>query len=158
MVLTVIGDIGADGANYLSVEFHGDVGSLSMEERITVANMGVEMGAKTAVFPADDVTRDYLKKAGVPDGWEAIWADADAPYAKTLTYDLPKIAPVVAKPHTVDNVVPAVEIKDLNINQFLIGTCTNGRLSDLKAAAAILKGKKVHQGSRLLVLPASRAI
>jgi homoaconitate hydratase family protein len=158
LVLTIIGDISASGANYQSVEFHGDVTSLSMDDRITVANMGVEMGAKNAVFPVDDVTTGYLKKAGAPRGWEPIWADGDAPYTKILTYDLSKIAPVVAKPHTVDNVVPATEIKDLAINQFLIGTCTNGRLSDLQAAAGILKGKKVHEGSRLLVLPASRAI
>jgi homoaconitase/3-isopropylmalate dehydratase large subunit len=158
LVLTIIGDISASGANYMSVEFHGDVGSLSMEARITVANMGVEMGAKNAVFPADDLTRAYLDKAGASDRWEAVWADADAAYAGTLTYDLTEIVPVVAKPHTVDNVVPAAELKDVAINQFLVGTCTNGRLSDLRAAAAVLKGKHVHAGSRLIVLPASRSI
>lgn len=158
LVLTIIGDISASGANYMSVEFHGDVGSLSMEARITVANMGVEMGAKNAVFPADDLTRAYLDKAGASDRWEAVWADADAAYAGTLTYDLTEIVPVVAKPHTVDNVVPAAELKDVAINQFLVGTCTNGRLSDLRAAAAVLMGKHVHAGSRLIVLPASRSI
>ena len=158
LVLTIIGDIGADGANYLSVEFHGDVASLGMEERITIANMGVEMGAKNAVFPVDGITGNFLKVAGAPKGWEAVWADPDAEYVKTLEYDLSKIGPVVAKPHTVDNVVPVDEVKGLEINQFLIGTCTNGRLGDLRCAAGILEGKRVHKAARLLVLPASRQI
>ncbi|HVP58230.1 MAG TPA: aconitase/3-isopropylmalate dehydratase large subunit family protein, partial [bacterium] len=158
LILTIIGDIGADGANYLAVEFHGAVGSLTMEDRITIANMGVEMGAKIAVFPVDDLTKAYLKHAGVAKGWKAVWADKDASYLKTLHYDLTKIVPVVAKPHTVDNVAPARDLKDVPINEFLIGTCTNGRLGDLRAAAAILKGKRVAAGSRLIVLPASREI
>ena len=158
LVLTIIGDIGADGANYLSVEFHGDVASLSMEERLTIANMGVEMGAKDAVFPVDDLTRRYLAGAGAPRGWKPVWADSDASYIRTLEYDLARIVPVVAKPHTVDNVAPAREMKDVKIQQFLIGTCTNGRLGDLRTAATILKGRKVAAGSRLIVLPASRAI
>ena len=158
LVLTIIGDIGADGANYLSVEFHGDVASLGMEERITIANMGVEMGAKNAVFPVDGVTEEFLKAAGAPKGWEAVWADPDAEYVKTLQYDLSKIGPVVARPHTVDNVVPVEAVKGLEINQFLVGTCTNGRLGDLRTAAGILEGKRIHKAARLLVLPASRAI
>ncbi len=158
LVLTIIGDIGADGANYLSVEFHGDTGSLSMEERITIANMGVEMGAKNAVFPVDGVTEAFLEVIGAPGGWKAVWADPDAGYVKTLEYDLSKMIPVVAKPHAVDNVVPVDEVQGLEINQFLIGTCTNGRLGDLRTAAGILQGKRVHKASRLLVLPASREI
>jgi homoaconitate hydratase family protein len=158
LVLTIIGDISASGANYMSVEFHGDVGSLSMEDRITIANMGVEMGAKNAVFPVDDLTTRYLGAAGAPGGWKAVWADPDASYAKTLTYDLSAIVPVVAKPHSVDNVVPVADLKDLPINQFFLGTCTNGRLGDLHVAAQVLKGKRVNPNSRLLVLPASRSI
>jgi homoaconitate hydratase family protein len=158
LVLTIIGDIGADGANYLSVEFHGDIGSLSMEDRLTIANMGVEMGAKIAVFPVDRLTEDYLTTADAPKGWKAVWADKDASYINTLHYDLGKIVPVVAKPHSVDNVAPASDVKDVKIQQFLIGTCTNGRLEDLHAAAKYLKGKRVALGSRLLVLPASRTI
>jgi 3-isopropylmalate/(R)-2-methylmalate dehydratase large subunit len=158
LVLTIIGDIGADGANYLAVEFHGDVKSLSMEERLTIANMGVEMGAKIAVFPVDDLTRRYLAAAGAPKGWKPVWADSNATYIKTLEYDLAKIVPVVAQPHSVDNVVPARDLRDVKIQQFLVGTCTNGRLGDLRAAAAILKGKKVAAGSRLIVLPASRTV
>ncbi len=158
LVLTIIGDIGASGANYLSVEFHGDIAGLTMEDRIAIANMGVEMGAKNAVFPVDDVAREYLKQAGKPGDYEALWADPDASYIKTLTYDLSKIVPVIARPHTVDNVAPVTELAGTEINQFLIGTCTNGRLGDLKVAAAVLKGKRIHPGARLLVLPASRDI
>jgi homoaconitate hydratase family protein len=158
VILTIIGDIGASGANYLSVEFHGDVASLSMEDRITIANMGVEMGAKNAVFPVDDMTREYLEQAGAPSGWEAVWADPDASYVRTLTYDLDRIVPVVAKPHTVDNVVPVREVEGTPVNQLLIGTCTNGRIGDLHQAANILKGKRVHRDTRLLILPASRKV
>jgi homoaconitase/3-isopropylmalate dehydratase large subunit len=157
-VLTIIGDIGASGANYLSVEFHGYTAGLSMEDRIAIANMGVEMGAKNAVFPVDDLTEAFLKKAGAPAGWEPLWADPDAEYVKTLAYDLSKIVPVIAKPHTVDNVAPVTELMGTEINQFLIGTCTNGRLGDLKVAAEVLKGKHIHKNARLLVLPASRDI
>jgi homoaconitate hydratase family protein len=158
LVLTIIGDIGASGANYLSVEFHGDTASLTMEDRIAVANMGVEMGAKNAVFPVDEVTEAFLKRAGALEGWEPVWADPDAEYVKTLTYDLSKIVPVIAKPHTVDNVAPVTELEGTEINQFLLGTCTNGRLGDLKVAAEALKGKRIHRNARLLVLPASRDI
>jgi 3-isopropylmalate/(R)-2-methylmalate dehydratase large subunit len=158
LVLTIIGDIGADGANYLSVEFHGDVANLSMEERLTIANMGVEMGAKNAVFPVDGVTEQFLESVGAPRGWDATWADPDAQYVWTLDYDLSKIGPVVARPHKVDNVVPVDQVAGLEINQFLIGTCTNGRLGDLRVAAGILEGKRVHRNARLLVLPASRQI
>ena len=158
LVLTIIGDISASGANYMSVEFHGNVGALDFESRMTVSNMGVEMGAKNAVFPVDDVTERYLQNIGAVGKWEPVWADDDAVYQKTLEYDLSKIVPVVATPHKVDNVTAAGELGDITINQFLIGTCTNGRLGDLQTAAAILRGKHVHPGSRLLVLPASRDI
>jgi homoaconitate hydratase family protein len=159
LVLTIIGDVGAGGASYRSVEFHGDLEGLSIEERITVANMGVEMGAKAAAFPVDAVTREYLAAVGVePGDYEEIWADPDAEYERVLEYDLGKIEPVVALPHTVDNVATVREHAGRPIHQFLLGTCTNGRLSDLRAAAAILDGKHVPPGSRLLVLPASRAV
>jgi homoaconitase/3-isopropylmalate dehydratase large subunit len=116
------------------------------------------MGAKVAVFPVDDLTRRYLAEARAPKGWKPVWADRDASYVKTLEYDLAKIVPVVAQPHSVDNVVPARALRDVKIQQFLVGTCTNGRLGDLRAAAAILKGKKVAAGARLIVLPASRTV
>jgi homoaconitate hydratase family protein len=159
LVLRIIGDIGADGADYASVEFHGDVGNLSVEERFTIANMGVEMGAKIAVFPVDERTMDYLKAAGVPrNAYEPVWADKDAQYARELTYDLAKLEPVVACPHKVDNVKNVSEVAGKKIDQCLLGTCTNGRLNDLHEAAAVLKGRRISPKVRLLVLPASRTI
>jgi homoaconitate hydratase family protein len=144
LVLTLIGQLRADGASYRAVEFHGDgVASLSLDERMTVANMGVEMGAKVAVFPPEDPDR---------------WADPGATYERTVTLDLAALEPVVALPHTVDNVVPVREAAGTRIHQCLLGTCTNGRLGDLEAAARILRGRHVHPGVRLLVLPASRAV
>lgn len=159
LVLTIIGDVGAGGATYCAVEFHGDVAGLPVDERFTVANMGVEMGAKIAVFPPDEVVLDYLESIGVSrDDYEPVWADPDADYARELTYRLDEIEPVVALPHKVDNVKRIGEVEALRINQALLGTCTNGRLSDLRVAAAILAGNEVDPGVRLLVLPASRAI
>lgn len=158
LVLRIIGDIGADGANYQAVEFHGDLSHLLQDDRFTVANMGIEMGAKLAVFPVDDLTRAYLAEHAPGQAYEPVWADADARYSRELSYDLSKLEPVVAKPHTVDNVAPIGEVKGTKIHQALLGTCTNGRLSDLRAAASILKGKKLAKGVRMLVLPASRSI
>ena len=159
LVLTIIGDIGADGANYCAVEFHGNVESLSVDDRFTIANMGVEMGAKIAVFPVDKRTREYLSSIGVTQSdYEPVWADEDAKYLKELTYEMGQIEPVVALPHTVDNVKPVGEVAGIQMHQFLLGTCTNGRLSDLEAAADILDGKTVAQGARLLVLPASKEV
>ncbi len=159
LVLSLIGEIGADGASYRSVEFHGDVAGLSLEERFTIANMGVEMGAKNAVFPADGITRAFLDGRGVPEeGYRAVWADPDAAYVRELAFDLGEVVPVVARPHTVDNVVPVTEEAGVRFDQFLVGTCTNGRLPDLRAAAGILRGRRVAPGTRLLVLPASKAV
>lgn len=159
LVLHIIGDMRADGATYCSVEYHGDVDSLSIEERFTISNMGVEMGAKTSVFPVDDVTKNYFNSIGVEKtAFESAWADEGAQYILEKEYNLSDVEPVVAAPHTVDNVKKVSELKDIHVDQCLIGTCTNGRLSDLEAAAKILKGKKVHPETRLLVLPASKSI
>jgi 3-isopropylmalate/(R)-2-methylmalate dehydratase large subunit len=159
LVLRIIGDIGADGADYAAVEFHGDVANLSVSERFTIANMGVEMGAKIAVFPVDEQTIEYLEQAGVPrDSYEPVWADGDAEYVRELKYDLAALEPVVAKPHTVDNVCPVSEVAGTKIDQCLLGTCTNGRLNDFHEAANILKGRHISPGVRLLALPASRAV
>jgi 3-isopropylmalate/(R)-2-methylmalate dehydratase large subunit len=159
LVLTIIGDIGADGANYCAVEFHGELGSLSIDDRFTIANMGVEMGAKIAVFPVDAVAERYLGSIGLsPQSYQALWADADAGYARELAYDLGRIEPVVACPHQVDKVKPAREMAGIEIQQVLLGTCTNGRLSDLEVAADMLEGKQVAAGTRLLVLPASKRV
>jgi len=159
LVLTIIGDIGADGAAYAAVEFHGSTSALAVAERFTIANMGIEMGAKIAVFPVDDKTRAYLAATGLePAAHEPCWADAGASYVRELRYDLGAIVPVVACPHQVDNVRPAAEVAGIEIDQVLIGTCTGGRLRDLEIAARLLDGHRVAPGVRLLVLPASKRV
>jgi len=159
VVLHIIGDISASGANYCSVEFHGNIKQFSVEERFTIANMGVEMGAKNAFFPVDNITTKYLKSIGISTSqYTAIHPDEDASYSKELKYNLSDITPVVALPHSVDNVKKIIEVEGLDIQQCLIGTCTNGRLSDFKISAQILKGKKVHPNVRLLILPSSRQV
>ena len=159
LILHIIGNISASGANYCSVEYHGDFSQFSIDDRFTICNMGVEMGAKNSVFLVDKVTFEYLDKIGIDrSNYSPISPDSDACYSQELVYDLNKIEPVVACPHTVDNVKPVSEIEGLEIQQCLIGTCTNGRVSDLKIAADILHGKKVHSSVRLLILPASRRI
>jgi len=159
VILYIIGDISASGANYCSVEYHNDVTQFSIDDRFTFANMGVEMGAKNSVFFADDVTKKYLSSIDVSDdSYDAIYPDENASYHQELSYDLSDMVPMVACPHTVDNVKPALELSDIKINQCLIGTCTNGRISDLEIAADILKNRKVNPNVRLLILPASKSI
>jgi homoaconitate hydratase family protein len=159
VILQVIGDIGADGAAYCSVEFHGNIGRFSIDDRFTMANMGVEMGAKAAMFPVDAVTEAFLQSAGGSAGtYTPVWADADACYVRELHYSLSDIPPVVACPHTVDNVKPVTDVEGRAIDQCFIGTCTNGRLSDLRVAADILRGRRVAGTTRLIVLPASWSV
>jgi len=157
VILYIIGDIGSSGADYCSVEFHGDLKQFSVGDRFTIANMGVEAGAKNAAFPVDKVTIEYLKSIGVTN-YTPVWADSDASYFKELTYDLSTISPTIACPHNVDNVKPVSELAGLEIEQCLIGTCTNGREKDFEIAANILKGKKVSPDVRLLILPASKNV
>ncbi len=158
IILRIIGDIGAGGAGYKAVEFHGNLAALTIEDRISMANMGIEMGAKIAVFPVDDTTRKYLSEHAPGSDYEPVWADADAAYIRDLTCDLSTLEPVVACPHSVDNVKSIKEMEGLPVNQAFLGTCTNGRLSDLQTAAGLLKGKHVAHGVRFLVIPASREI
>jgi len=159
VILHIIGDISASGANYCSVEFHGDVDQFSVEDRFTIANMGVEIGAKNAVFFVDEITKKYLLSIGKNESsYDPIYPDNNASYIKELEYNLSDIVPVIACPHTVDNVKAVTDLSGLEIQQGLIGTCTNGRLSDLKIAADILKGKKISSDFRLLILPASKDI
>jgi homoaconitate hydratase family protein len=160
LILTIIGKLGADGANYMAVEFDGPaVERLSIEDRFVIANMGIEMGAKIAVFPVDEVTETYLGTIGVRRyRYDPVWADDDAEYARRIVMRLDKLEPVLAMPHTVDNIEMAVEHEGEPIHQCLLGTCTNGRLSDLRTAAKIMRGKKVHPEVRFLVLPASRSV
>ncbi len=159
LILYIIGKIGADGANYASVEFHGDVHNLTIDDRITIANMGVEMGAKNAVFPVDDITLQYLSSiGGTGSDYEISWADDDAEYAEIIEIDLSQVPISVAVPHSVDAWKTIDEVEGIEIDQCFLGTCTNGRLSDLKIAAEILWGRKVSPNTRLLVLPASRKV
>ena len=158
VVLHIIGDLRADGANYRSVEFAGEtVREMSVASRMVLTNMAAEMGAKNAVVEPDDKTRAWLQ-GRVKDGYEEIHADPDATYERVVVYDVSGLVPQVARPHTVDNVVAAKEMAGTRINQALIGTCTNGRLEDLEAAAEILRGKQIAPNVRLLVLPVSREV
>lgn len=155
LILTIIGKLGADGANYKAVEFHGTgLASLRINERMTIANMGIEMGAKIAVFPADRITQKFLFSPEICS--KALWSDADAEFCETHDFDLSEIEPVVARPHTVDNVCPVRELPETKVDQVYLGTCTNGRIEDLTSALKIMKGRAVAPSVRLLVGAASR--
>jgi len=159
LVLHLIGKIGADGATYKALEFGGEgLENITMSGRFTIANMAVESGAKVGLFPTDSITRDYLKAQGRAKDYKPLSADEDASYEKTINIDLASLEPTVAKPHSVDNVAPARELKGTKIQQVFIGTCTNGRLEDIAIAANILKGKKHHPQTRLIVAPASPSV
>ena len=158
LILHIIGMIGVDGALYKSMEFTGPgVASLTMEDRLCVCNMAIEAGAKNGIFPVDEVTRAYLngRSQRTPVYYEA---DPDAEYEKTIEIDLDKLEPTVSYPHLPENTHPASEGKDIRIDQVVIGSCTNGRLEDLAAAAAVLKGHALAPFVRLIVTPASRAV
>jgi 3-isopropylmalate/(R)-2-methylmalate dehydratase large subunit len=159
LILHLIGQIGADGATYKSLEFHGSaIKKMSMSGRFTIANMAVEAGAKVGLFEADETTRGFLKAEGRGRDFRPLAADADAVYEKTIRINATKLEPTVAKPHTVDNTALAKDLKGTKIQQVVIGTCTNGRLEDLEVAAAILKGKKAAKNVRLIIAPASRQV
>ncbi len=159
LILYLIGKIGADGATYKALEFGGPgVANVSIPQRLTVANMAVEAGAKAGIFPADELTRRFLAEQGRPDDYKPVTADDDAVYEKTIKIKLSELEPMVAKPHTVDNVVPVKEIAGTKIQQVSIGTCTNGRIEDIEIVAKILKGKHRHPKTRLIIAPASRDI
>jgi 3-isopropylmalate/(R)-2-methylmalate dehydratase large subunit len=159
LILHLIGTIGADGATYKSLEFHGStVKKMSMSDRFTVANMAVEAGAKAGIFETDETTKQFLKAEGRGKDYKAMEADADAIYEKTIKIDVNKLEPTVSKPHRVDNIALAKELKGTKIQQVIIGTCTNGRLEDIAVAAAILKGKKAEKNVRLIIAPASRQV
>lgn len=154
LALWIIGMIGSSGADYMSIEYHGDgVKTLAISDRMVLSNLASEMGAKNAVFPADEVLAAYLGTAV-----EGCWADPDATYLKEININLNDIFPVVAAPHHVDNVKAVSEVKGTKIHQALIGTCTNGRLQDLREAAAVLKGKKIPKFMQLQIIPASKEI
>ena len=159
LILYIIGDLGANGATYKAVEFCGEtISNLSLDGRFTMSNMVVEMGAKCAFFPVDKKTLSWIQKRDTKRKPRIYNPDSDAPYCRYKKYNASKIMPQIAKPHTVDNVVPIKEAKGIKIDEAFIGTCTNGRLEDLKIAANIVKGKKVNPAVKFIVAPASSKI
>lgn len=158
VILHLIGKIGVDGALYRSLEFCGEgVSSLSMDDRFCIANMAIECGAKNGFFPVDDKTLEYIKTRTnrTPQVFEA---DIDAEYDETIEIDLNALEPTVALPHLPSNTKLAKDVKGMSVDQVVIGSCTNGRFSDMQQAAEILKGKHVARGVRLIVIPATQAI
>jgi len=158
LILYTIGDIGVDGALYSAIEFSGPaIDSLSMDGRFTMANMAIEAGAKAGLFQVDDKTIDYVKpRAKRP--YKVYQPDSDAEYARVIEYDAAKIEPQVALPHSPANARPVSQVGDIEIDQVLIGSCTNGRLEDLEIAAGIIKGSQIHPGVRCIVIPGSQQV
>ncbi len=158
VILTIIGMIGVDGALYKSMEFVGDgAHTLSMDDRLCICNMAIEAGAKNGIFAVDDVTLNYLE--GRSERKPVIFeADPDAEYEKVIDIDLSKIVPTVACPHLPENTKPATELSDIKIDQVVIGSCTNGRMEDMETAFAVLKGNKVAEGVRCIIIPATMQI
>lgn len=158
VMLTLIGMIGVDGALYQSLEFTGPgVASLSMTDRFTIANMAIEAGAKNGIFPVDEQTAAY-EKGRISHPYTVYEADPDASYSRVVTIDLSQIQPVVAFPHLPGNTKAVGTFGDIKIDQVVIGSCTNGRLEDLRIAASILKGHKVHPDVRCIVIPGSQQV
>lgn len=158
LILYTIGKIGAGGATYLSLEIEGPaIDEMSIDARMTISNMAIECGAKAGLMKADKKTLDWASKHSKRKP-NPIEADKDAKYKEIKEFDLAQVEPQIAKPHTVDNVSPISEVEGTPVQMGFIGTCTNGRLEDLRIAAQILKGKKVHKDCRLIVAPASKTI
>ncbi|ADC66593.1 homoaconitate hydratase family protein [Ferroglobus placidus DSM 10642] len=159
LILWIIGELGVDGATYKALEFHGEtIDKLDMDSRLTIANMAIECGAKAGLFKSDEVTKKFLMERGRGDKFREIKPDEDAEYEKEMYFDVSDLTPIVAKPHQVDNIARIDEVEGVKVDQVFVGTCTNGRLSDLEVVARILKGRKVHKDVRLLVGPASREV
>ena len=157
VILTIIGRIGVDGALYKSMEFTGSgVASLTMDDRLCICNMAIEAGAKNGIFPVDDVCREYLK-GRVNREWTAFEADADAEYSRTVTINLDELDMTVSLPHLPENTQLARDCKQ-EIDQVVIGSCTNGRISDMRVAAQILKGHKVNDHVRCIVIPGTQQV
>ncbi|MFA7411035.1 MAG: 3-isopropylmalate dehydratase large subunit [Tissierellaceae bacterium] len=158
IILHIIGSIGVDGALYKSMEFSGDgVGKLTMDDRFTISNMAIEAGAKNGIFPVDERTIDYMKEHSKRE-FHIYEADQDAIYDETYNIDLSEIRPTVAFPHLPDNTRTIDEVGDIEIDQVVIGSCTNGRIEDLRAAARVLKNNKVKKGVRTIIFPATQKI
>ena len=158
VILHLIGKIGVDGALYQSLEFSGEgVASLSMDDRFTISNMAIEAGGKNGIFPVDEKTMAYID-GRVHRPFQAVEADPDAVYASEVVIDLDKLEPTVAMPHLPENTKTVTEVAGLPIDQVVIGSCTNGRISDLRAAAAVMKGKQVSPKVRCIIIPATQEI
>ena len=159
LMLYLIGLIGADGATYRALEFCGEtIKNMSMSERFTLANMAVEAGAKAGLFETDEKTKEFLATRGRADKFKEIKMDDDAVYERIIKIDASTIQPMVSCPHTVDNVKTADELNEIKVNQVFVGTCTNGRIEDLRVVADVLKGNKVHPEVRLIIAPASKDV
>ncbi len=156
LMLHIIGLIGADGATYIALEFSGStIENMSMSERFTLSNMAVEAGAKCGLIVADETTKAYLKSRGREDKYRQILPDADAIYERIIEINANDVERTVSCPHTVDNTKTVKELNHIKVNQVYVGTCTNGRLEDMRVVASILKGKKVSKDVRMLICPAS---
>jgi 3-isopropylmalate/(R)-2-methylmalate dehydratase large subunit len=158
LALAVIGDLKADAAIYMSVEWHGEaIEALPLSQRATLTNIMAEMGAKNSYIPPDKKVFDFLKDRARRN-FEPVYPDPDAEYTREVTYQAEDIEAMVACPHTVDNVKPLSEVRGTHIDQAFLGTCTNGRLDDLAAAAAVLEGRQIADGRRMIIIPASQAV
>ena len=158
VILHIIGLIGVDGALYKSMEFFGDgLSNLSMDDRLTMANMAIEAGAKNGIFPVDEKTEEYFKEHATRK-WTRYEADEDAEYDEVIEIDLSALKPTISFPHLPDNTRTIDNVGDVKIDQAFIGSCTNGRISDLRVARSILKGKKVHKRVRCIVIPGTQKI
>jgi 3-isopropylmalate/(R)-2-methylmalate dehydratase large subunit len=158
VILRLISEIGVEGANYRSVEFQGDIiSNLSIDSRMTICNMAIEMGAKAGIIEPDQKTLDWLK-GRVKNDFEVVRADNDAEYEEIIELDLSDMDPQVAKPHSPENAVSVKEVAGIKVDQGFIGSCTNGRYEDLEIAAKILKNKKIHRDTRLIIVPASKEV
>lgn len=158
IILHIIGMIGVDGALYKSMEFTGDgIAELSMDDRFTIANMAIEAGAKNGIFPVDDKTKAYLEEH-TKRSYKVYEADEDAVYDETYTIDLSRLKPTVAFPHLPENTKTLDQVGDIVIDQVVIGSCTNGRIDDMRIAAKVLKGRHVAQGIRCIIIPATQAV
>jgi 3-isopropylmalate/(R)-2-methylmalate dehydratase large subunit len=169
LILYTIGQIGVDGALYCAMEFSGPViRSLEMDSRFAMSNMAIEAGGRAGLIAPDEITFDYVKQAAKVQGhkvtkktiaqWQSLKSDADAAYKNVFEWDISALEPQVACPHLPSNVKPASQLKDVKVDQVVIGSCTNGRISDLRAAARILKGRKARNGLRLIVIPGTQQI
>lgn len=158
IILHIIGEIGVDGARYKSMEFTGEgVANLSMDSRFTISNMAIEAGAKNGIFPVDEKTIEYMKEHG-RDDYKVYTADEDAEYDETYTIDLSEIKETVSFPHSPDNTRTIDKVGNVEIDQVVIGSCTNGRIEDMRMAAEVLKGRKVKKGMRAIIFPATQKI